>query len=157
MKEPHHLDAPYDNATFVGGLEEAPRQCGRGRRQSGAMALLVLALLLAGCGMPRQDELWPQEGVVSDQVRALQKGVLKSGAPPPNADASAMPNAPAVPPVRCMATLGAVDCYQDEPAPLPVATPRALPEASPAGPVEAPVATQPLLPAPLPLGPVNLR
>ena len=119
------------------------------------MVLFVLALLLTGCGMPRQDELWPQEGAVSDQVRSLQKAYLKSGPPAPDADPGALMNAPPVPAVRCMATLGAVDCYQDEPAPPPVAPPKALPAAAPAeARVETPVAAQPL-PAPQTLGPVN--
>ena len=143
---------------IIGGLEEARRICGQNSRRSAASALLLLALLLAGCGMPRQDELWPPEGVVSDQVRSLQKSVLKTGAPAAGGDPGAAPNAQAVPAVRCMATLGAVDCYQDEPAPMPVAAPLASPMVVPAAtqmaPVEAPVAAQPL-PSPLPLVPLN--
>ena len=158
MNEPHHLDAPAHDATIVGGLEEARRTSAQDRRQSAEGAVLLLALLLTGCGMPRQDELWPPEGAVSNQVRALQKGALKSSESPAAVDPGAAQNAQPVPAVRCMATLGAVDCYQDDPPPAPVAAPVAAPMAVPAAtqvtPVEAPVAAQPL-PRPLPLAPLN--
>jgi hypothetical protein len=100
--------------------------------------------------MPRQDELWPADGVVSNQVRAVQKSIGNAGAPP----TVGAQDTPAPPVIRCMPTLGAVDCYQEEPAAPPAPQTIATPAPPSAIAPEAPVSGR-SLPAPTPLAPVN--
>ena len=162
MKRPRRLGVPIDDATNWGGLEAASeRRPGRARKNQRGQkiatgALILMVLSLAGCGMPRQDELWPTNGVVSNQVLSLQKSIQRGETQPAGAQAGQTPNAPAAPAIRCSATLGAVDCYQEEPAPAPsvpaIAVP--LPPSAAVTPPEAQAGATPLA-APTPLTPVN--
>ena len=154
MNRPHHLDEPVDDATNIAGLEGSFEQRAKRHWKTITSALILLALSLGGCGMPQKDELWPSDGVVSTQVRALQKSIGNTGAQP----TVGAQDAPPAPTIRCMPTLGAVDCYQEEPAippaPQAIAAPVPTPTPTPAAPPEAPVNARPL-PAPTPLTPVN--
>lgn len=67
-----------------------------------AALLLGLALVLAACGTPRSDELWPANGVASNAAGAIGKVILPPADPP------------AEKPVRCHRTLGDIDCHHDD-------------------------------------------
>jgi hypothetical protein len=156
MKRPRRLGVPIDDATNWGGLEAASERRPEHRQKTARGALILLVLSLAGCGVPRQDELWPTNGVVSNQALSLQKAIQGGGAQPPGGQPGQAPNAPAAPTIRCMPTLGAVDCYQDEPAPPPAAPAitAPLPPSAAVTPPEAPASGAPLS-APTPLTPIN--